>query len=110
MGRLTTVKPRLQMAASRPLQALPAVADRRITGRALQARRLKVWSRNPHCAHCGRLCDFPSGFELDHVVPLYQGGADDESNCQVLCVAWKTVDGQRVKLGCHEAKTRADLG
>lgn len=108
-GRLTTVKPRLQAAPSRKVQPLPTTREHRLTGRKLQDRRMKVWTRNPHCAHCGKLCDFPGGFELDHVVPLYLGGADDESNCQVLCVAWKTVNGQRVKLGCHAEKTARDM-
>ncbi|MNE97312.1 HNH endonuclease [compost metagenome] len=82
------------------IQPLPTVADRRITGRKLQDRRMKVWSRNPHCAHCGRLCDFPAGFELDHKVPLYQGGSDTEDNCQVLCSGLD---------GCHAKKTASDL-
>lgn len=30
----------------------------RISGRRLQARRLKVWSKNPHCAMCGKLVEF----------------------------------------------------
>lgn len=109
MGRLSTVKPRVQMANTSRVQPLPVVADRRITGRKLQDRRLKVWSKNPRCALCGRVCDFPSGFELDHKVPLYQGGADTEDNCQVLCVSFEMVEGQRVKAGCHAEKTLRDL-
>jgi 5-methylcytosine-specific restriction endonuclease McrA len=37
-------------------------------------------------------------FELDHEVPLFQGGADTDANCQVLCHE------------CHAAKTARDLG
>ena len=36
--------------------------------------------------------------ELDHVIALTNGGADDDSNRQGLCVA------------CHKDKTRDDLG
>ena len=71
---------------------------RRITGRKLQARRLRVWSRDPHCTDCGELTSYPHGFELDHDVALVNGGSDTEANCKVRC------------LPCHEAKTRRDLG
>lgn len=108
-GRLTTVKPRLQAAPTRKVQSLPTTSDRRITGRALQDRRLKVWSRDPRCAMCGQLCAFPDGFELDHKVPLYQGGEDKEGNTQVLCVSFEMVDGRKVKAGCHAEKTARDL-
>lgn len=101
MARLKVLKPRLQAAPTRELQSLPTTKDRRITGRKLQDRRLNVWSRTPHCAHCGKLCEFPAGFELDHKVPLYQGGADTEDNCQVLCSGPD---------GCHAQKTSTDLG
>lgn len=77
------------------------VADRRITGRPLQARRLRLWSASPHCAHCGRMTMYPQGFELDHVVALTNGGEDTDENCQVLC----TGDD-----GCHRRKTASDMG
>lgn len=100
MAKLRTLKPRLQEFKPRQPQPLPTTKDRRITGRKLQDRRLKVWSKDPRCAMCGRVCDFPSGFELDHKVPLYQGGADTEDNCQVLCSGPD---------GCHVKKTAQDL-
>jgi len=59
-------------------------------------RRLQLWTRNPHCAHCGVLVDYPFGFELDHIVPLSQGGTDTEQNSQVLCI------------DCHKAKSSAE--
>lgn len=73
----------------------------RLAGRALQARRLRVWTRDPNCAMCGRLTDYPSGFELDHKTPLSKGGQDVEDNCQVLCKGAE---------GCHQRKTAEDLG
>jgi 5-methylcytosine-specific restriction protein A len=36
--------------------------------------------------------------EVDHVVPLWDGGADDETNYQSLCVE------------CHKVKTAAEAG
>lgn len=71
-----------------------------MTGRRLQDRRLRVWSRDPRCARCGRLTDYPGGFELDHCVPLFQGGEDTEDNCQILCSGPD---------GCHARKTLQDL-
>ena len=68
-------------------------------------RRLKLWTNDPHCQSCGRLVDYPWGFELDHIVPLSQGGPDTEDNCQVLCV-W--VDETGKKRGCHVDKTNAE--
>ena len=70
----------------------------RITGRRLQRRRLTAWAENPCCASCGALTEWPNGFQLDHIEPLFKGGADTLHNCQVLCLA------------CHEVKTCADVG
>tara|TARA_Y100001951_G_scaffold103734_1_gene113262 strand:+ start:4531 stop:4863 length:333 start_codon:yes stop_codon:yes gene_type:complete len=104
-------KPRLKMRGSNLRMAKPGgpavkvVADRRISGRRLQDRRLSIWKRDPHCARCGRLVEFPGGFELDHVVPLGAGGEDVEANCQILCV--DSADG--LHPGCHGRKTAADL-
>lgn len=60
-----------------------------------------MWLADPYCAACGRLTVFPSGFDLDHIVPLYKGGPDTDENCQVLC------NGPD---GCHIIKTGQDMG
>lgn len=73
--------------------------DGRLRGRALQARRLRVWaSAEGRCKACKRLTAYPEGFQLDHVVPLYKGGEDTEENTQVLCIE------------CHDRKTMRDMG
>lgn len=108
MAGLKTIKSPLKMAGSR-IAKMQIVADRRITGRRLQARRLSVWQRDPNCAACGRLVAYPQGFELDHKVPLFMGGEDVEENCQVLCVHFEMVDGRWVKTGCHALKTSAEV-
>lgn len=71
---------------------------KRMTGRKLQDRRLKMWSANPYCVECKRLTVYPDGFQLDHIIPLYLAGEDTEDNCQVLCIE------------CHDKKTQRDLG
>lgn len=96
MARLRTLGNRVAMAPSRQ-PATHRSADRRMTGRALQDRRLRIWSHDPHCTCCRRLVAMHE-FELDHKVALVNGGADVDDNCQVLCIE------------CHARKTTADLG
>lgn len=106
MARVRTVSTRVQSVGSRIPKA-QSLSDQRMTGRKLQSRRFEMWQKNPQCAQCGRVVDYPNGFELDHVVALTHGGADTEANCQLLCVHYES-DGS--KAGCHEMKTRRDLG
>lgn len=73
-------------------------SDGRLRGRKAQARRLRLWSKDPHCAECNKLTNYPDGFQADHIVPLFKGGKDEDKNMQVLCLL------------CHDKKTSADLG
>ena len=103
--KLTTVKPKLAVSSSPRQLKTTTVAQRRKTGRALQAERLRLWlDRGQCCAECGRFVEHPIGYQLDHIVPLVLGGADDDSNKQLLC--WWLEDG--VAKGCHVDKTRGD--
>lgn len=76
--------------------------ERDVKGRHLTQRRYRIWSKNPHCAHCGKLTDIAVGtdrpFHLDHIQALVNGGKDIDSNLQVLCIP------------CHDIKTQIDLG
>ncbi|SPP31304.1 hypothetical protein ARAF_0423 [Arsenophonus endosymbiont of Aleurodicus floccissimus] len=76
------------------------VSNRHITGYQLQKRRLEVWKDNPYCVVCGRLVHYPSGFELDHIIPLFKGGADTIENCQIFYIGEDS---------CHQRKTKSDL-
>ena len=82
----------------------------RIRGRKLQARRLRIWSADPHCAMCGKLCAYPAGFELDHIKSLDAKGDDTDENCQVLCVDTDGSAADGGKAGCHRKKTAQDMG
>ncbi len=85
--------------------------DGRLRGRKLQAARLRIWSKDPHCAMCRKLVAYPRGFELDHIKAINAAdageGRNDDDNLQVLCV---DVDAQGNKTGCHVKKTAKDMG
>lgn len=112
---LKTLGPQLRQLSTATAK-VNTVASRRITGDKLTKRRLAVWTRNPHCARCGRLVAYPRGFDLDHIIPLYAGGEDAEGNCQILCNASEfevyrddgSLDVEATK-GCHYAKTQEDV-
>lgn len=107
--KLRTLRPAVRALGSTQRLA-PTPSENRIAGAQNQRRRWRLWQANPHCARCGRLMDWPYGCEADHVVRLDEGGADNETNLQLLCVRWGT-DGS--KCGCHAEKTaeeRATLG
>lgn len=101
--RIAAVKPRIQMAYDNN--------DGRLRGRKLQAARLRIWRANPHCARCGRLVDFPGGFELDHIKAVSTAtdkvDINEDANLQVLCIE---VSKGGVKTGCHIDKTAEDMG
>lgn len=70
---------------------------KRKTGRNGVADRARIHRRdNGLCQHC--LCRgiVMPGTEVDHITPLSDGGADDDSNKQLLCSA------------CHKAKTAVE--
>jgi 5-methylcytosine-specific restriction endonuclease McrA len=54
-------------------------------GRGWMERRAKWLRLNPLCKHCLEHGQAKPATQLDHVVPLFQGGLDDESNFQSLC-------------------------
>lgn len=100
--KLQRLMPKVARLNTRSHQQVAAVEPPRMAGRKLQERRLRLWTKDPHCAACGILVDYAgetaSPFQLDHIVALHKGGRDEDDNCQVLCIP------------CHEAKTAEDLG
>ncbi len=94
--KLKTVPLRIGQAPARLVAPAQTLSDKRMAGRKLQARRLAVWTRDPHCATCGMLVEYPHGFALDHKQALHLGGPDTEENTQVLCI------------DCHDIKTREE--
>lgn len=84
--------PGLDRPKARPYER-PAPPRRR--GRWLQAERARLFASDPFCASCRRLLD-PVRWIRDHVVPLAEGGRDEVSNTQALC------------LDCSDRKSEAE--
>ena len=92
------LRPRLCLTTSKCFEGGLSVRLKRINGDALQTIRRRWFRENPLCVHCAAAGRVRMAAELDHVVPLFKGGADDNDNRQGLC------------RDCHAIKTRDDMG
>lgn len=70
----------------------------RIRGRKLQEIRSRFLAKHPLCSRCSAQGFITAAVEVDHVIPLFKGGADEDQNRQALCKP------------CHLDKTREDMG
>lgn len=93
-GRTTALPPRVNSAPD-TFKRLTTHAVR-LSGSRLQKIRFAMWKDNPHCNDCKKLTQYPYGFNIDHKVPLEQGGQDNEHNRQLLCIE------------CHDLKSKAE--
>lgn len=102
MGRLTTLKPRVGIApTSRLAEAKVQVGhERTITGSKWRTIRKRILTRDcGMCQACARAERFSLACDVDHVVPIWEGGSEeDDDNLQSLCDP------------CHKAKTAAEAG
>lgn len=93
--KLTTLKPRLQTSTARlpTLTERPNVVERK-RGYAGVLDRRRIRERDCGlCQECLRQGRTTIGHPVDHIVPLWAGGSDEDSNKETLCVP------------CHDAKT-----
>ena len=60
-------------------------AEQRIRGRKWMTIRERWFRAHPLCVKCEEMGRVTMASQLDHVVPLIDGGRDDESNYQSLC-------------------------
>ena len=92
------LKPRLTAANTQRGNMLDVTpgATPRDRGYSWRARRAKWFRAHPLCCKCEAAGIARVAEELDHVIPLVLGGADDDSNYQSLCVE------------CHRAKSAAE--
>ena len=80
-----------------PTLQTKAGATPRIQGSSWMNTRRRIMQRDKFtCACCGAI---RMDHEVDHVVPLEQGGSNDDSNLQLLCSGVGR---------CHDLKTREE--
>lgn len=70
----------------------------RLRGRRGVEQRKRRLDAEPLCRDCYAKGIITASTVPDHIVPLSQGGTDDDSNIQCLCDE------------CHDTKTRQDFG
>ena len=86
MARLTTLKPRVAMLNTQRVATVGrAGATPRTRGGAWMRARAAWLREHPLCVECDRLGFVSIDVEVDHRIPLWEGGADDPSNYQTLC-------------------------
>ncbi|HXH52550.1 MAG TPA: HNH endonuclease signature motif containing protein [Sphingomicrobium sp.] len=90
--RFSPVKREPGKAWQRPARA----PDKRRRGRPAQRERAMILAEEPLCRLCGEAGRVSASEEVDHIVPLSQGGSEERSNKQGLCKP------------CHKAKTAAE--
>jgi 5-methylcytosine-specific restriction protein A len=90
--KLPTLRSRLEPA--RPKQS--AGNPRRIRGKGLQTIRRRVLSSRPLCVKCEARGIVRPATEVDHIVPLSEGGLEHDTNRQPLCA------------DCHAEKTAGE--
>lgn len=102
--KLTTLKPRLKAAPPSRIQVLSAKAgtvDRK-RGSAGVRDRERIRKRDCGLCQACRRNNLPRlGTQVDHIVPLWQGGSDDDTNKELLC------DPCHAEKTAREARERA---
>jgi 5-methylcytosine-specific restriction protein A len=97
MPKLQTLKPRLQAAGNRLATLTPVRPDtvQRKRGWAGVKDRERIRARDCGlCQECRRQGRVSVGTVVDHIIPLWKGGSDDDSNKELLC-----------QTPCHDAKS-----
>lgn len=90
----------------RQLDRAAGATARNTSGKFIKRERKAAWAKaSGKCEACGTVVEFNAGdhgFHLDHIVPLADGGADDQDNKQVLCMLChirKTAEENSVRFG-----------
>ena len=98
MGRLRTLPPRLKAAPTRAATLeQPLRYGKGRGGRPWRRVRERILKRDSYlCQPCKRQDRLTLATQVDHVIPQFEGGSDEEDNLQGICDP------------CHEVKTQAE--
>lgn len=80
--KLKTLAPRLTLLVT---QRIPTQETERLRGRAAVNRRARWLRQHPLCVACEAEGRVTAGNVVDHTIPLWKGGRDDDTNLQTLC-------------------------
>jgi 5-methylcytosine-specific restriction protein A len=96
MSRLQSLKPRVQSLGTNRINSLsarPEAIERKRGGAGVKDRQ-RIRERDCYlCQECKRNGRVMVGRVVDHIVPLWKGGSDDDANKELLCTP------------CHDVKT-----
>lgn len=108
MPRVATLKPRIAVLGDTRGEREPwqSVNERRVlVGRALQRARAELFEREPLCRKCKAKGRVTAATIRDHVIPLAEGGTDDDENIQPLCQTCSDVKtAEEAKRGAARAR------
>jgi 5-methylcytosine-specific restriction enzyme A len=96
MGKIRTLGTRVATAGSKLAVSGRAGSTKRMRGNAWMKRRAKWLAAHPLCEPCRKNGYVTLAEQVDHVVPLVNGGRDHESNFQSICVE------------CHKQKSSTE--
>lgn len=86
LPRIAAAPQRISMVKPKGIAQAPRIAATpRTRGRKWMNRRERWLMDNPLCCDCQAEGKVSQGEEVDHIVPLWAGGADDESNYASRC-------------------------
>lgn len=94
LAKVKTLKSRIRPLPKRVANI--SSARKRLSYRARNRLRVEVLQDEPFCRKCASKAEQTVATQVDHIVPLVQGGTEDRSNLQPLCD------------DCHEEKTSAE--
>jgi 5-methylcytosine-specific restriction protein A len=74
-----------------------SMVTHRTRGRRLMELRALILAEEPLCRPCQAKGKVSAAIEIDHILALHLGGADERENCQPICIT------------CHKEKTMREF-
>ena len=110
MARVKMLQPSIAVLGASMVERKPWHSDnehRRLSGRALQQARLELFSREPLCRKCKANGRTSVATQRDHIIPLAEGGTEEDSNIQALC---EPCHGEKTAEEAKRGAARARFG